>query len=76
MPDITMCNGTTNKQAFPVGIKEDFECPLKETCYRYKAKPSYRQTYFIGLPYDQEKKECEHYWAIQLKQLKNENSTK
>lgn len=32
MPDITMCN---NK-----------ECPKKEVCYRYMAKPSeYRQAY-------------------------------
>jgi len=65
MPDISMCNGT-NKEAFPVsveiGITEEFNCPLREKCCRYKAKPSYRQSYFIGIPYDIEKKECEHYW--------------
>ena len=49
MPDITMCEGK--------------DCPLKETCYRYTATPNeYRQSYFVNPPYDEEKKECTHYW--------------
>ena len=49
MPDITMCTG--------VG------CPLKETCYRYKAKPDeYWQSFFMKPPF--EKGKCEHYWEI------------
>ena len=47
MPDITMCTG--------VG------CPLKETCYRYKAKPNELwQSFFMKPPF--EKGKCEHYW--------------
>ena len=50
MPDITLCSGQ--------------DCPLKETCYRYKATPSkYRQSYFTEAPYDKEKEECDHYWT-------------
>jgi len=49
MPDITMCEGQ--------------DCPLKESCYRYTATPSeFRQSYFIDPPYNEEKKECDHYW--------------
>jgi len=48
MPDITLCEGT--------------DCPLKETCYRYKATPSeYRQSYFQEPPYNKEEGKCEHY---------------
>ena len=36
MPDITMCKG--------VG------CEAKITCYRYTAKPSYMQSYFLETP--------------------------
>ncbi len=50
MPDITMCPGN--------------DCPLKETCYRYKAIPSeYSQSYFIDTPYYAGI--CEHYWEIE-----------
>ena len=47
-PDITMCLGT--------------DCPHKETCYRFTAKPSeYRQTYFMEAPIKEGK--CEYYWG-------------
>jgi hypothetical protein len=37
MPDITMC--------------DDKECPMKEQCYRYTAKPNeFRQAYFVNSP--------------------------
>jgi len=48
MPDITMCSGK--------------DCPLKETCYRYKAKPDEYQSYFMEAPYNDG--ECNHYWEI------------
>jgi len=48
MPDITMCAGG--------------DCPKKEDCYRYKAKPSYLQTYFVEIPYDTEKQQCDAFW--------------
>jgi len=48
MPDITMCKGQN--------------CPLKENCYRYKAKPSLYQSYFMEAPF--KNRECNHYWEI------------
>jgi hypothetical protein len=48
MPDITMCEGKN--------------CPIKENCYRYTAKPNeYRQSYFVTPPYQDGK--CEHFWG-------------
>jgi hypothetical protein len=48
MPDISMCEGTG--------------CPIKETCYRFTAKPSeYRQSY-ISVPPFKKDKTCEYYW--------------
>ena len=47
-PDITLCPGT--------------DCPHKEKCYRYTAKPSeYRQAYFMEAPIKDGK--CEMYWG-------------
>jgi hypothetical protein len=47
-PDITMCPGTN--------------CPHKEKCYRFTAKPSeYTQSYFINSPIKDGK--CEYYWG-------------
>ena len=45
MPDISMCSG--------------FECPLRETCYRYTAKPDERQSWFGKPPVKDGK--CEYY---------------
>lgn len=36
MPDITMCKGNG--------------CKIKEDCYRFKARPSYWQSYFTKSP--------------------------
>ena len=48
MADITMCKGTN--------------CPQKETCYRFTAKPNeYRQSYFMEAPIKYGK--CEMYWG-------------
>lgn len=51
MPDITMCPGG--------------DCPLKETCYRYKAEPSDYQSYWFEPPYYSGI--CEHYWEMSSK---------
>lgn len=47
MPDISMCNGT--------------DCPHKENCYRFTAKPSEYQTYFVEPPIEDGK--CDYYWG-------------
>jgi hypothetical protein len=48
MADITMCVGT--------------DCPHKETCYRFMAKPNeYRQAYFTNPPIKDGK--CDMYWG-------------
>lgn len=53
MPDITMCNGKG--------------CPLKDTCYRYKAKPDELwQSYFMEEPY--EDGDCREYWPTKESQ--------
>lgn len=50
-PDISMCSGQ--------------ECPKKDTCFRYLAKPSeFRQSYFMGPPV-KEDGTCNHYWKIE-----------
>lgn len=50
MPDITMCRGEG--------------CPMKDTCYRYRATPSeYVQAYFSTTPIIEN--DCEYYWPIQ-----------
>lgn len=49
MADITMCRGEN--------------CPLKEKCYRYKAKPSTWQSYFVEVPYNE--KGCDKFWKIE-----------
>ena len=47
MSDISKCKGTN--------------CPLKEKCYRYKAKESkYWQSYIVEVPYEDGK--CKYFW--------------
>jgi hypothetical protein len=48
MPDITMCNGNY--------------CELAKTCYRYKAEPSERQSYFVKEPIINN--QCDYYWEV------------
>lgn len=39
-------------------------CPLKDTCFRFKAKPNeYYQAYFLHHPIGKKGK-CEYYWPI------------
>lgn len=49
--DITLCEGTN--------------CPLKDQCFRYTAKPSEYQSYFTKEPYTLEKNKfkCEFLWT-------------
>jgi hypothetical protein len=53
MPDISMC--------------KNIHCPLKETCYRFTAKPSeYIQSYSDFAPRitKEGKVVCEYYWKV------------
>ena len=56
MPDITKCVGTN--------------CPQKETCYRYTAKPSDNQSYFMEAPIKDGK--CEMYWGKTAESVYNQ----
>jgi hypothetical protein len=56
MPDISMCVGTN--------------CPHKETCYRFTAKPSDYQSYFIYPPVKDGK--CEMYWGKNAESVWNQ----
>lgn len=48
MADITMCKGGN--------------CPLKETCYRFKANiNTIYQSYFLKPPYNKKTKKCKFY---------------
>lgn len=40
-------------------------CPLKDQCFRYTAKPSEYQSYFVNTPYKikSNKFKCEYLWA-------------
>ena len=64
MPDITMCNGQG--------------CELKSTCYRYKATPSIRQSYFVESPVEND--QCDYYWEVEdwkdllYQKIKNEKT--
>jgi hypothetical protein len=56
-PDITMCVGTN--------------CPHKETCHRYTAKPSeFRQSYFSVPPIKEG--ECGYYWGSTSEDIWNQ----
>ena len=64
MADVTICKGS-NREAFPissdVGIIDDFDCPLKMTCYRYMASASeHWQSYFVGIP-ELKDGQCKYY---------------
>ncbi len=61
MPDMSMCKGT--------------DCPLKDTCYRYKAIASeFRQSYFFDLPYNKEEEKCDYYWPTKIMKDGKDNS--
>jgi predicted RNA-binding protein associated with RNAse of E/G family len=60
MADITMCDGNN--------------CTLKLSCYRFKAKPGFTQSYFIKAPYNKKKNFCSYYWDLGkiTKEIKDE----
>ena len=60
MPDMTMCSGV--------------ECPLKETCYRYKAVPGFMQSHFAEVPYNSDEQKCEYYWPTKIMTDGKDNS--
>ena len=39
-------------------------CPLKESCYRFLAMESLRQSYFTDVPFKDGK--CEYYWKYKI----------
>jgi hypothetical protein len=53
MPDISMCPGG--------------DCPLKESCHRFTAKPSDYQTYFVDPPYIDDG--CDMFWGNKSEQI-------
>lgn len=59
MPDIQMCEGTN--------------CPLAFNCYRATATPNpFRQPYYVGVPWDEEKKACEYYLPNEKLKIEHE----
>lgn len=55
-----------------------YDCPKKETCYRYKAEPNPNwQSYFLNPPYDEENGTCDYYWndGSDIKPLSNEEDS-
>lgn len=58
MADITKCTGEG--------------CPIKLECYRYKAKDSDRQSYFVNPPYNHKQKGCDMLWNYNSEWLFNE----
>jgi hypothetical protein len=62
MADIAKCEGTG--------------CPLKDTCYRYRALAGdYWQSWLAKVPYDHQTDTCDQYWKMydQRKQPDREN---
>lgn len=58
--DITMCKGDN--------------CPLKDQCFRYTAKPSEYQSYFVNTPYKIKNNEfkCNYLWTDNNQRVLNQ----
>lgn len=57
MADITKCKGE--------------ECPIKESCYRFKAHSNeYMQSYFTNAPIKKDNT-CDHYWTNEKTYVNN-----
>lgn len=39
------------------------DCPIKKDCYRYRAIPKLRQSYFMAPP--REGNECRYFWQLE-----------
>jgi hypothetical protein len=57
MPDITKCPGN--------------DCLHKQSCYRFTAKASDYQSYFLTPPVDKDGK-CDHYWGEKAESIWNQ----
>ena len=55
MPDITMCEGE--------------DCPIKHKCYRFRAKSSEWQSYFVRPPYSMDG--CKYFWRIESEEYED-----
>lgn len=58
MTDITMCMGD--------------ECPVKQSCYRFRAVASTYQSMFAETPYKDETQSCEYFWYTGEPELKDD----
>ena len=47
---------------------KDNDCKLKDTCYRYTAKPSDYQYYFVESPKGEDG-ECRYYWEHIIEEI-------
>jgi hypothetical protein len=69
MPDIAMCKGEGRPHSNDKD-KTSVVCPKRETCLRFKATPSeFRQVYFLGIPYDPGRNECQHFLPMTMKEV-------
>lgn len=62
MSDITMCEGGS--------------CPLKESCYRFRAPVNeHYQSWYTEIPYDIIDESCNQYWPgrAEYKDVTNDN---
>lgn len=50
------------------------KCPLKQICYRYTAKPSEPQSYFMKPPVLGGT--CEYFWRTEVRSKTDENDEK
>lgn len=55
MPDISMCDGGN--------------CPLKEQCYRYPAKPNPQWQSYMKAPLDAARGDCPYFWPMEEKDV-------
>ena len=56
-----MIKKTITLELFDLQTKNS-ELPLKETCYRFLAIDLFRQSYFVDVPFKDNK--CKYYWNI------------
>ena len=60
MPDISMCNNAL--------------CPMSQQCYRFKAKPSYYQSYADFKPFVNENEDMECNYFMEFKPIHKFNN--
>ena len=50
------------------------KCPLRETCYRYKAVANVPIQSYIDSPYNVREDKCDFYWPTKILQDGKDNS--